>query len=92
MGLYDEEILDTDAMSLINYAWYQGFARVQTDWKAIGDRGVNLLDRLLLLDPYLKARRTMKEEMTDYQLQNNIFILITKDKSSETKTTSNKSK
>ena len=31
MGLYDEEILDTDAMSLINYAWYQGFARVQTD-------------------------------------------------------------
>ena len=39
MGLHDEGFVDTDLMSVINYARDQSFARVYKNEKAISDRG-----------------------------------------------------
>ena len=39
LGLYDEGIVDTDLMPIVNSAWKRSFGRVEKNRNAISDRG-----------------------------------------------------
>jgi hypothetical protein len=47
------DLLPTDIIPLVNYAWEHSFMRVETNKKAICDRGWYQLNRNLLLEPVL---------------------------------------
>ena len=74
LGLYDDGLVDTDLMPLINKSWSQSFARVNKNRNALADRGWNPLNQALLLHDDLRATMTRKEKSTEYNLSNNIII------------------
>jgi len=74
LGLYDDGLVDTDLMPLINKSWSQSFARVDKNRNALADRGWNPLNQALLLNDDLRATMTRKEKSTEYNLSNNIII------------------
>jgi hypothetical protein len=55
------DLVPTDIIPLVNYAWDRSFARVQSNQKAINDRGWFPLNRNLLLNPVLRETMTDKD-------------------------------
>jgi len=51
MGLFEMNLLRTDVIPIVNYAWERSFARVQSNLKAIQDRGWGPLNKILLSHP-----------------------------------------
>jgi hypothetical protein len=58
MGL---ELLPTDIIPIVNYAWCGSFDNVTNNIKAILERGWNPLNRMLLLHPELRKSMTLKD-------------------------------
>ena len=74
LGLYDEGIVDTDLMPIINSAWKRSFGRIDKNKNAISDRGWYQLNKALLLDPDIIATRSAREKTVEYHQINNIFF------------------
>ena len=72
--MYDEGIVDTDLMSIINSAWKRSFGRIDKNKNAISDRGWCPLNRALLLDPDILASRSSKERSKQYNRMNGIVF------------------
>ena len=77
LGLYDEGIVDTDLMPIINSAWKRSFGRVDKNRNAICDRGWYPLNKALLLDPDIIATRSDKEKTREYNRLNHIIFPTT---------------
>ena len=58
------ELVATDIIPMINYAWSQSFVRVEKNLKAIRDRGWNPLNYALLADKQIQATMTDSEAQT----------------------------
>ncbi len=54
-------IQPTDIIPYVNYAWEQSFARVETNRRAIADRGWGPLNYNLLINDDVKATMTESE-------------------------------
>ena len=54
-------IESTDIIPLHNYAWENSFAKVESNKKAIAERGWNPLNRNLLLNPQIRSTMTQDE-------------------------------
>mmetsp|Transcript_19133 Transcript_19133/g.27550 ORF Transcript_19133/g.27550 Transcript_19133/m.27550 type:complete len:177 (-) Transcript_19133:603-1133(-) len=52
-------LLKTDIIPIINLAWNQSFSRIDSNKKAISDRGWNPLNRALLKDPAIMKTRVL---------------------------------
>ena len=74
MGLYDEGIVDTDLMPIVNLAWKRSFGRVEKNKNALSDRGWCPLNKALLLDPDILASRSSKERSKEYNLLNEVVF------------------
>ena len=74
LGLYDEGIVDTDLMPIINSAWKRSFGRVDKNRNAISDRGWYPLNKALLLDPDIIATRSNAEKTKEFNQTNNIVF------------------
>ena len=72
LGIYDDSLVDTDLIPLINKAWKASFARVDKNRNAHADRGWNPLNQNLLLNVDLRATVTSKERLNQHH--NNIII------------------
>ena len=69
------KLVATDIMPLIrNRAWSQSFARKEKNQVAIADRGWNPYNRILLLDPSVRA--TMTEHELQSEARNNLDATI----------------
>ena len=55
------ELVATDIIPMVNYAWSQSFVRVEKNLKAITDRGWNPLNYALLTDKQIQATMTELE-------------------------------
>ena len=51
MGLFKMNLVRTDIIPIVNYAWQKSFANVKNNLKAIADRGWGPLNRILLSHP-----------------------------------------
>ena len=51
MGLFKMNLVRTDIIPIVNYAWQKSFANVANNLKAIADRGWGPLNRILLSHP-----------------------------------------
>ena len=60
-GQQDVGILPTDIIPMIRYAWNNSFARIDTNKRAIAERGWNPLNRALLLHPDIRVTMTQNE-------------------------------
>lgn len=58
----DLEILPTDIIPMVNYAWSGSFANLASNLEAIVERGWSPLNRNLLLHPLLRATMTKEEK------------------------------
>ena len=74
LGIYDEGLVDTDLIPLINKTWKVSFTRVDKNWNALADRGWNPLNQDLLLNDDLRATMTSKERSHQHHTSNNIII------------------
>ena len=74
LGLYDEGIVDTDLMPIVNSAWKRSFRRVEKNRNAISDRGWCPLNKALLLDPDILASRSSKEKSKEYNRINEVVF------------------
>ena len=74
LGLYDEGIVDTDLMPIVNSAWKRSFGRVDKNKNAISDRGWCPLNKALLLDPDILASRSTKERSKQYNRINEVVF------------------
>ena len=61
----DMELLPTDIIPLINTAWVNSFSEVESNKKAIAERGCFLYNRNLLMQEQLRATITMKDIETE---------------------------
>ena len=77
LGLYDEGIVDTDLMPIINSAWKQSFGRVDKNRNAISDQSRYPLNKALLLDPDIIATKSDKEKTREYNRLNHIIFPTT---------------
>jgi hypothetical protein len=55
------ELVPTDIIPLVNYAWEQSFMKVESNKRAICDRGWYPLNQNLLLEPVLRETMTLKD-------------------------------
>jgi hypothetical protein len=55
------ELVSTDIIPLVNYAWERSFMKVESNKRAICDRGWYPLNRNLLLEPILRETMTLKD-------------------------------
>ena len=65
------KLVATDLIPLINRAWERSFARKEKNQVAIADRGWNPYNRILLLDPSIRA--TMTEQELQSEARNNLM-------------------
>ena len=63
MMMDNPSILATDIIPIVNYAWKESFARVETNRKAIADRGWNPLNYNLLTNKQITPTMTNSEIM-----------------------------
>ena len=61
MGLFKLNLLRTDVIPIVNYAWKRSFAKERTNLKAISDRGWGPLNRILLSHPEIKSTNLKNE-------------------------------
>ena len=74
LGLYDEGIVDTDLMPIVNSAWKRSIGQIDKNKNAISNRGWCPLNRALLLDPDILASRSSKERSKQYNRMNGIVF------------------
>ncbi len=74
LGLYDEGIVDTDLMPIVNSALKRSFGRVDKSRNAISDQGWCQLNKALLLDPDILASRSSKEKSKEYNQINEVVF------------------
>ena len=84
LGLYDEGIVDTDLMPIINSAWKRSLGRFDKNRNAICDRGWFPLNKALLLDPDILATRSDTEKSKEYNRMNHIVFPMINDNTIET--------
>jgi len=65
------KLVATDIIPMINRAWTKSFARKEKNKVAIADRGWNPFNRILLLDPTIRA--TMTEHELASEASNNLI-------------------
>ena len=68
-----------DIIGIINYAWSKSFARVDSNKKAIAERGWFPYNRNLMLDPSICASITREEEANEL-LDNSVIIVPFKER------------
>ena len=64
-------LLRTDIIPLVNYAFKGAFCNVGSNLKAISERGWSPYNRMLLLDPLIRANMT--EDMMDWERRSRFF-------------------
>ena len=64
-------LLRTDIIPLVNYAFKGAFCNVGSNLKAISERGWSPYNRMLLLDPLIRANMT--EDMMDWERRSGFF-------------------
>ena len=61
-NFFNTNLERTDIVPIVNYAWNRSFAKVESNKKAIAERGRNPLDRRLLLHPQILNTKKNKRE------------------------------
>ena len=64
-------LLRSDIMILIRDTWMEAFGNIESNLKAIGDRGWNPLNKMLLIHPIILA--TITESRIKFELERKIF-------------------
>ena len=64
-------LLKSDIMILIRDTWMEAFGNIESNLKAIGDRGWNPLNKILLIHPIILA--TITESRIKFEMERKIF-------------------